>query len=69
MRDVSERLEAGRPAGNDNIARPLLPRGLLIILGIAGALVAALGVRAFSSVLAPVFLGLVLSNTVQPFRR
>jgi AI-2 transport protein TqsA len=50
-------------------ARPLLPRGLLIIGGIAAALVAALGLRAFSDVIAPVFLGLVLSITVQPLRR
>ena len=49
--------------------RPLLPRGLLIIVGIASALVAALGLRAFSDVVAPVFLGLVLSITVQPLRR
>ncbi len=69
MRDVSERLEAGRPADSDNESRPLLPRGLLIILGISGALVAALGVRAFSGVFAPVFLGVVLSITVQPLRR
>src|SRR4051812_31053186 len=44
-------------------------RGLLIIIGIAAALGAALGVRAFSDVIAPVFLGLVLSITVQPLRR
>jgi AI-2 transport protein TqsA len=69
MRDVSERLEAGRPGGSDIVSQPLLPRGLLIILGIAGALVAALGVRAFSDVFAPVFLGVVLSITVQPLRR
>ena len=69
MRDVSERIEAHDPAGDDNVARPLLPRGLLIILGIAGALVAALSVREFADVLAPVFLGLVLSITVQPLRR
>lgn len=48
---------------------PLLPRGLLIVVGIAAALVAALGLRAFSGVVAPVFLGLVLSITVQPLRR
>jgi len=69
MRDVSEHLEVGRPGGSDNVSQHLLPRGLLIILGIAGALVAALGVRAFSDVFAPVFLGLVLSITVQPLRR
>src|SRR4051794_19504546 len=49
--------------------RSLLPRGLLIIVGIAAFLVAALGVRAFSDVIGPVFLGLVLSITVQPLRR
>jgi AI-2 transport protein TqsA len=49
--------------------RPLLPRGILIIVGIAAALVAAVGLRAFSDVVAPVFLGLVLSITVQPLRR
>src|SRR5215203_7288495 len=49
--------------------RPLLPRGLLIIVGIASAPVAAAGLRAFSDVVAPVFLGLVLSITVQPLRR
>jgi AI-2 transport protein TqsA len=69
MRDVSERLEAGGLAGSDNVSQPLLPRGLLIILGISGALVAALGIRAFSDVFAPVFLGVVLSITVQPLRR
>jgi predicted PurR-regulated permease PerM len=42
---------------------------LLILIGIAAALVAALGLRAFSDVVAPVFLGLVLSITVQPLRR
>ena len=49
--------------------RPLLPRGMMIIVGIAAALVAAVGLRAFSDVVAPVFLGLVLSITVQPLRR
>jgi len=41
----------------------------LIIGGVAAALVAALGLRAFSDVVSPVFLGLVLSITVQPLRR
>jgi AI-2 transport protein TqsA len=42
---------------------------MMIIVGIAAALVAAVGLRAFSDVVAPVFLGLVLSITVQPLRR
>src|SRR3954470_18214225 len=49
--------------------RASVPRGILIIGGVAAALVAALGLRAFSDVVAPVFLGLVLSITVQPLRR
>jgi predicted PurR-regulated permease PerM len=45
------------------------PRGLLIMIGIAAVLVAALGLRAFASVVAPVFLAVVLAITVQPLRR
>jgi AI-2 transport protein TqsA len=48
---------------------PGLPRGLIIAVGIAAVLVAALGLRAFAEVVAPVFLGLVLSIVVQPLRR
>lgn len=44
------------------------PRGLLIVIGIAAVLVAALGLRAFASVVAPVFLAVVLAVTVQPLR-
>ena len=46
-----------------------LSRGLLIAIGLAAVLVAALGLRAFAGVVAPVFLALVLSITVQPLRR
>jgi AI-2 transport protein TqsA len=49
--------------------RPALPRGLIILLGLAAALVAALGMREFSNVLGPVFLALVLSIAVHPVRR
>jgi len=49
--------------------RPTLPRGLTIVVGVAAVLVAALGLRAFAEVVGPVFLGLVLSITVQPLRR
>ena len=49
--------------------RPTLPRGLMIAVGVAAVLVAALGLQAFAEVVAPVFLGLVLSITVQPLRR
>lgn len=50
-------------------ARPLLPRSLLIVMGVSAVLVAAVGLRIFAGVVAPVFLALVLSITVQPLRR
>jgi predicted PurR-regulated permease PerM len=46
-----------------------LPRGLIILLGIAAALITALGLREFAAVLGPVFLALVLSIVVHPVRR
>ena len=46
-----------------------LPRGLIILLGVAAALGAALGLREFSTILGPVFLALVLSIAVHPVRR
>jgi AI-2 transport protein TqsA len=49
--------------------QPALPRGLIILLGLAAALGAALGMREFSNILGPVFLALVLSITVHPVRR
>jgi predicted PurR-regulated permease PerM len=46
-----------------------LPRGLIILLSLAAALVAALGIREFSAILGPVFMALVLSIAVHPVRR
>jgi AI-2 transport protein TqsA len=46
-----------------------LPRGLIILLGVAAALGAALAMREFSKILGPVFLALVLSIAVHPVRR
>jgi AI-2 transport protein TqsA len=53
----------------DVIYQPALPRGLIILLGLAAALVAALGMRQFANILGPVFLALVLSIAVHPVRR
>ena len=53
----------------DATPRPALPRGLMIAVGVAAVLVAALGIQAFAGVFGPVFLALVLSITVQPLRR
>lgn len=44
----------------------LLPRGLIILLGVAGAVVAIAGIRAFADVLGPVFLALMLTVAVHP---
>ena len=49
--------------------RPVFPRGLIILLGMAAALIVALGMREFSNILGPVFLALVLSIAVHPVRR
>ena len=49
--------------------RPAFPRGLIILLGIAAALVVALGMRQFSNILGPVFMALVLSIAVHPVHR
>jgi predicted PurR-regulated permease PerM len=71
MATVTESSGDGPPAGRVDAGPPplLVSRGLLIAVGLAAVLVAALGLRAFASVVAPVFLALVLSITVQPLRR
>jgi AI-2 transport protein TqsA len=46
-----------------------LPRGLIILLGLAAALAAAIGMRQFANIIGPVALALVLSIAVHPVRR
>jgi AI-2 transport protein TqsA len=53
----------------DGTHRWALPRGLIILLGVAAALAAAVGMRQFANILGPVFLALVLSIAVHPIRR
>jgi len=43
-----------------------LPRGLIVLLGLAGAVVAVAGLRVFAEILAPVFLALMLTVTASP---
>ena len=45
-----------------------LPRGLIIILGLAAGVVVAGGIHAIPNILGPVFLALVLTITVDPLR-
>ena len=45
-----------------------LPRGLIIILGLAAGVVVAAGMRAIPDIIGPVFMALVLTITVNPIR-
>ncbi len=45
-----------------------LPRGLIIVLGLAGGVVVAQGMRAIPGIIGPVFMALVLTITVNPIR-
>ena len=45
-----------------------LPRGLLILLGIAAAVISIAGIRAAADLIGPIFLALVLTVAVHPLR-
>ena len=47
---------------------PLLPRAVLIIVGLAATMVVAIGLNRLSSVIGPTFLALVLTITAAPIR-
>jgi predicted PurR-regulated permease PerM len=61
-------------AGDDTPLRPPgaigygLPRGLIIVLGLAAGVIVAAGMHAVPNILGPVFLALVLVITVDPLR-
>ena len=46
-----------------------LPRGVVVLLGAGGAVLAITGIRTFSDIIGPVFLALVLTIAVSPLRR
>ena len=46
----------------------MLPRGLIIVLGLAAGVIVAGGLRAMPNIIGPVFLALVLTITVNPIR-
>lgn len=57
------------PAGpGDTSGKYALPRGLVIGLGLAAAVVVAAGIHQVPSILAPIFLAVVLTVTVNPIR-
>lgn len=73
-RDPARRADAGArapgAAGAPMISPPAaLPRATVLLLGIAAATVAVFGISAARSVVAPVFLALVLTICVHPVRR
>ncbi len=45
-----------------------LPRGLILLLGVAAAVIAILGIRSAASIIGPTFLALVLTIAVHPLR-
>jgi predicted PurR-regulated permease PerM len=45
-----------------------MPRGLIVLLGLAGATVAVAGLRGFADIAAPVFLALMLTVAVHPLQ-
>ncbi|MDG3016392.1 AI-2E family transporter [Speluncibacter jeojiensis] len=53
-------------AGDRAVPGWSLPRGLIVVLGVAGAVVAVAGMKAFASVLGPTFLALMLTIAVSP---
>src|SRR5664279_6122154 len=68
---------AAEPVSADNTLPPPpnsrygmygLPRGLIIILGLAAAVIVAAGIHQVPAILGPVFLALVLTVTVDPIR-
>ena len=47
---------------------PTLPRGLLILLGLAAAVISVAGMRSSADLIGPIFLALVLTVAVHPLR-
>jgi predicted PurR-regulated permease PerM len=56
------------PGGPSRSLRYGMPRGLIVILGLAAVVVCAAGMRAIPDIIGPVFMALVLTITVNPIR-
>jgi predicted PurR-regulated permease PerM len=57
------------PAAGPTPASPVLPRGVVVLLGTGAAVLTAAGLRGFAEIIGPVFLALVLTIAVSPLRR
>jgi predicted PurR-regulated permease PerM len=55
-----------QPVDGGTIGPAVFPRGLVVLLGIAGAVIAIAGMQAIAGLLAPIFLALMLTVTVSP---
>ena len=53
-------------AGSTPDTRPAMPRALLILLGLAAAVVVLMGMQSFAGLIVPVFLALNLIIAVHP---
>ena len=60
---------AAQPDGSPPVGPHALPRGVIVLLGSASAVVTVAGIQAFSDLLGPVLLALVLTISVHPFLR
>ncbi len=65
---ASEPVSSESPLAPPTNSRYGLPRGLIIILGLAAAVIVAAGIHQVPAILGPVFLALVLTVTVDPIR-
>jgi AI-2 transport protein TqsA len=57
------------PAADSSRVSWALPRGVVVLLGTAGAVLTTAGLRGMSDIVGPVFLALVLTIAVSPLRR
>lgn len=67
-RSPSTRAPSTVPAPSLTPAPWSIPRGLIVLLAGAGAVVSIVGMKAFSGILGPVFLALMLTLAVQPIQ-
>ncbi|GAB2698485.1 AI-2E family transporter [Thalassiella azotivora] len=60
---------ADAPATNAAVTQPALPRAVVVLLGLAAAVLVVAGMRSVADIVAPTFLALTLVITVHPLQR
>jgi predicted PurR-regulated permease PerM len=66
---VTEPLHEPRQNTHAEHREPLLPRAILVLIGLAATVLVVAGMRSVADIIAPVFLGLTLVITVNPLQR